>query len=110
MKRLIILLMFLLLPFSAAAAQTTTPDLVENLHKQGFELVSIERSWLQRLVFTFESEALKREIILNPSNGSIMRDYSEPKDDDDSDDEPWYHYLFSNSTGESADHDGEEDD
>ncbi len=110
MKRLIILLMFLLLPLSAAAAQTTTPDLVENLQKQGFELVSIERSWLRRLVFTFESEELKREIILNPSNGSIMRDYSEPKDDDDSDDDPWYLYLFSNSTGESADHDGEEDD
>ncbi|MEP3199999.1 MAG: hypothetical protein ABJO57_19135 [Lentilitoribacter sp.] len=82
-KILVIVLIFL---SSTAYAATHEEELITHLQSQGFKLVEREATWLGRISLEFESDTHEREIILNPNNGAILRDYKEPLDDNDEDD------------------------
>jgi hypothetical protein len=46
------------------------------LEAQGYDVVSVGRTWLGRVRILAESDALRREIVLNPTTGEVLRDYS----------------------------------
>ncbi|MCU4654839.1 PepSY domain-containing protein [Roseibacterium sp. SDUM158016] len=75
-----------------------TRSVIRQLEAQGFTIVSARRTLLGRVRVIARRGDLMREIVLDPRNGSILRDYSEdssgdpsigpsPGDDDDGDDD-----------------------
>lgn len=53
------------------------------MESQGFTLIERETTWLGRVSLEFISQTHEREIILNPINGAVLRDYKEPIDEDE---------------------------
>jgi len=94
---------FIFLIFFAAAtaglAQSTEEQVIQNLRETGFTLVERKTSWLGRVILEFESETLEREIILNPVNGEIVRDYSESIHETP-ENENWWKHLISPFRGD----------
>lgn len=48
------------------------------LRKQGFTKISVGRSWFGRTLIHAQSKTERREIVLNPHTGEILRDYTRP--------------------------------
>ncbi|SHG92228.1 hypothetical protein [Marivita hallyeonensis] len=77
-----------LLP-STAFAQTAQDQVIDQLQRQGYNRFTLGRTLLGRTRIVATGPSGRREIILNPSTGAILRDYvdrSARGDDDDSDD------------------------
>lgn len=51
---------------------------VEQLHAQGFEVASSGRTFLGRVRIVAYRNELRREIVINPATGEVLRDYSRP--------------------------------
>ncbi|MEL6620140.1 MAG: PepSY domain-containing protein [Pseudomonadota bacterium] len=64
-------------------AQTATDQVVMRLQDLGYTRISIGRTLLGRVRIVASGPPGKREIILNPSTGAILRDYLDLDDDDD---------------------------
>lgn len=77
MKRLIFLAFSLMLAASPAFADGLESDLVAQLRRQGFYQVEVSRTLLGRIRLVAQSDTRWREVIVNPSTGEILRDYSE---------------------------------
>lgn len=85
----------------AVAAQSIQDSVIAQLREQGFDEFSVSRTLLGRIHIIAISETLRREIVINPSTGEILRDYwvelnggaarapiiANPGDDDDDDDD-----------------------
>lgn len=85
----------------AAFAKDFVDDVVDQLEKQGFTGISIQRTLLGRIRITGRRPGGQREIILNPKTGEILRDLwqdsngqsgassliEKDRDDDDEDDD-----------------------
>ena len=87
-----------------AAAQDIRGEIEAALVAQGYEIVQVGRTWLGRLRVVAQNDEIRREIVVNPTTGEVLRDYSvslatlrEPlfsdddhddDDDDDDDDRP----------------------
>jgi hypothetical protein len=73
--------MFLALGVSAALsgqmayAQSFTDSVVDQLRRQGFSSISVGRTLLGRTRIVAEGNGGRREIILNPRTGEILRDF-----------------------------------
>ena len=78
---------------NVAQAQSTEGDVIRNLETGGYELVDRRKSWLGRIILDFRSDRFEREIILNPVNGEILRDYSEPIHVGPEEENWWNHLL-----------------
>ena len=61
----------------AAHAQSFQDSVVEQLRSQGFSQINVSRTWLGRAQIEATSATQRREIILNPRTGEILRDFSE---------------------------------
>lgn len=130
--------------FVAALPATAQTDglrdrIVQELIEDGYREITVNRTFLRRLRFVGENERSRREIIVNPVTGVILRDYIRyfrlnddaaggvvgAKDDDDDDDYDEYddddEYDNSGSgssnsgsgssnSGSGSDDDDEEDD
>jgi hypothetical protein len=64
-----------------ALAAPAQADAIEDqvtlaLEEQGYEILSVDRTWLGRLRIIAESDDLRREIVMNPTTGEVLRDYS----------------------------------
>ena len=59
---------------SAAMAQSYADDVVQQLSGQGYAEISVETTFLGRVRILAYSEGGRREIILNPRTGEILRD------------------------------------
>ena len=64
-----------LLAAAPAFAQSFEDALVAQLRAQGFRQISVSRTLLRRVRIEAESPTQRREIILNPRTGEILRDY-----------------------------------
>lgn len=64
----------LLLTGSAAFAASFADDVVSQLAAQGFYNITVETTWLGRVRIVADRGDGKREIILNPRTGEILRD------------------------------------
>jgi hypothetical protein len=84
-----------MLALSAALACAITPawgsDLVTSvtrqLLKQGYSDITTSQTWLGRTRIIAIGEDSRREIIVNPRTGEILRDFWQDIDDDDDDDD-----------------------
>lgn len=77
--------------------------LIASLRAQGFEDIETERTWLGRLRIEAENDAFKREIVIDPRTGEILRDFWLNQNEDDEDDEDaggWLRNLFDPRDGE----------
>lgn len=78
MKRLLLMgAMLALLPWaagSAAQAQTPGERVVAALEKAGYRIETQERTFLGRLRIVAVRGALKREVVVNPGTGEVLRD------------------------------------
>ena len=59
---------------TAAAAQSFTDSIVAQLRQQGFTRIKVERTLLGRTRIEARGKGGRREIILNPRTGEILRD------------------------------------
>ncbi len=66
-----------------AGAQTATDRIVAQLRGQGFEDIAVTTTLLGRVQIIAREDDTRREIILNPATGAILRDYWTDIDDDD---------------------------
>lgn len=72
-------LVILVLTFSAvlpAGAVTIEERIAAELMSQGYEILESNRTWLGRLRIVAENDEIRREIVINPGTGEILRDYS----------------------------------
>lgn len=71
-----------------AAAQNVEGRIVAELTRQGYSNISISRTLLGRVRILARRRGERREIVVNPLNGAILRDYTSrtaARDDDDDD-------------------------
>lgn len=61
------------LPVQADGWQDAVMDA---LVEQGYEIAMIHRTLLGRVRIIAESDAIRREIVINPHSGEVLRDYS----------------------------------
>jgi hypothetical protein len=66
-----------------ASAATVEERIAAELQAQGYEIVEANRTWLGRLRFVAETDHIRREIVVNPGTGEILRDYSERAESSD---------------------------
>ncbi|MAN97545.1 hypothetical protein [uncultured Roseovarius sp.] len=65
-----------------AGAQTAADRIVAQLRGQGFEDIAVTTTLLGRVQIIAREDDTRREIILNPATGAILRDYWTDIDDD----------------------------
>lgn len=73
-----------------ALAQTTSvvDQVIAQLKSQGYTKITMGRTFLGRTRIVAQNDEMRREIIINPATGEVLRDYWEVEDDDhDNDDE-----------------------
>ena len=61
--------------FGAAQAETMEADLVGQLRAQGYGAIQVTHTWLGRMRIDARIDGFRREIVLNPTTGEILRDY-----------------------------------
>ena len=74
----------LLIPSTAAlmlacqmlAAQTVEQSIADQLSAQGYQNISVTRTWLGRVRIEASADGVQREIVVNPRTGEILRDIS----------------------------------
>ena len=57
-------------------ADVISDRVVANLKAQGFVVIQMDRTWLGRIWILAESKDVRREIVINPVTGEILRDYA----------------------------------
>lgn len=85
MSRMILILFALALVFASAPAAVhagvAEDSIVEQLKDQGFKRMRITRTLLGRTRIVATSPEIRREIVVNPATGEILRDYSVRRSD-----------------------------
>jgi hypothetical protein len=61
---------------SAAAALTPAEQVIEALQAKGYVVIVQERTWLGRLRIVAVTKDMRREVVINPGTGEILRDFS----------------------------------
>ncbi len=75
-RLLIVLFLAAFLPGDAVAQTITVREFyVRELREDGYDSIRISRTFLGRLRFTGSQPGRRREIIVNPSNGAVLRDF-----------------------------------
>jgi hypothetical protein len=80
MRRRTFLMAMAALPLAGPAEAATLVDqIVAQLRQQGYRDIQVSRTWLGRSRITASSSSNRREIIVNPRTGEILRDYWEQR-------------------------------
>lgn len=76
---------------TAAPALAQTPSVVDQviaqLKSQGYTKITMGRTFLGRTRIVAQNDEMRREIIINPATGEVLRDYWEVEEDDHDDDD-----------------------
>ena len=114
--RLILILCLALSPIAADADERSVRDrIVRELREDGYNEIRLFRTILGRLRFVVEDGRSRREIIVSPTTGVILRDYvrffdRDDDDDDERDDEDDYDDDDYDDDDESDDDESDDDD
>ncbi len=122
--RLILILCLALSPLAADADERAVRDrIVRELREDGYSDIRLFRTFLGRLRFIGEDGRSRREIIVSPTTGVILRDYvrffdldddeddeRDDEEDDENDDYDDDDYDDGESDGESSDDDESDSD
>lgn len=65
-----------------AHAQSVQDDIIADLVADGYTQISVSRTLLGRLRFVAVGQDGTREVVVQPSNGAILRDHRDDDDDD----------------------------
>lgn len=93
MRKILFCLLLAIAPVGVAASETVRERVVQELRQDGFTNIRVYRTFLGRLRFVGENQRTRREIVVSPSTGVILRDYqrllriSEDDDRDEDDNE-----------------------
>lgn len=68
-----------------ARADALSDRIVAQLRRQGYDSVTVSRTLLGRMRILASGAGQRREIILNPRTGEILRDFWQDEDDDTAD-------------------------
>lgn len=99
-----------------AWSQNSADHIVAELQNQGYHTIRIYRTWLRRIRIVADGPNGVREIVYNPSNGMVLRDYvtspnqlakAKPKGNRDGDDDE---RDWENPRGNRPDHDDDDED
>ena len=60
---------------SPLAAQDIGSQITDQLRQQGYDSIHLSKTWLGRLRIEARGEDQRREIIVNPRTGEILRDF-----------------------------------
>ncbi|MCR9069538.1 MAG: hypothetical protein NXH79_11910 [Rhodobacteraceae bacterium] len=80
---LCLLVALLALPAMAQAQNGWAGRILEQLDDQGFDVIEMHETLLGRVRVLARGDETLREIVFDPRNGVILRDYSRRVDDDD---------------------------
>ena len=75
LKGLLFTLLLLAAQPALADAERVRDHVVRELREDGFSEIRISRTWLGRLRFLATDGQRRREIVVNPNTGVILRDY-----------------------------------
>ena len=75
MKHLILVLILAMTPATAQANDAMRDRIIRELRDDGYTDIRIFRTFLGRLRFIARDDDTRREIVLNPATGVILRDY-----------------------------------
>ena len=78
MRTLICAFAFVLTATAAFADVTTA--WVKQLRLDGYDEITVSRTWLGRVRIVAEKDEIEREIILHRATGEVLRDYSRAED------------------------------
>ena len=84
LKRLLIIVLLCAASPALADADRVRDYVVRELREDGFSEIRITRTWLGRLRFVARTANRRREIVVNPVTGVILRDYVRWLRDEDS--------------------------
>ncbi|MEM9429362.1 MAG: hypothetical protein AAGA32_07680 [Pseudomonadota bacterium] len=73
--RLVHLTVGLVLCAGVAASQTVVEQVTDQLQRQGFVIEDVERTWLGRIRVVARTSRYRRELVVVPTTGEILRDY-----------------------------------
>lgn len=78
--RALVISLSLILAAGQVSAQTKslTASIEKQLRQQGYSTIVVSTTWLGRTQIEATSPSQKREIVLNPRTGEILRDYWHP--------------------------------
>ncbi|MEM9196965.1 MAG: hypothetical protein AAGD12_03840 [Pseudomonadota bacterium] len=74
------LLIALLLLAAEPSRADATAAAITFLEEQGYEIVEVERTWLGRVQIEATRDGNRRELIINPRTGEVLRDLVQPGD------------------------------
>ncbi|NNJ67174.1 MAG: hypothetical protein HKP54_03980, partial [Boseongicola sp.] len=87
--------------------------IINELREDGFQEIRISRTLLGRTRFVATNETMRREIVVNPTSGVVLRDYIRFLRDRDDDDNGGFGQgspHSGNDEDEDEDHDDDHDD
>lgn len=90
MRKVLFCLLLAIAPAVVAASETVRERVVQELRQDGFADIRVYRTFLGRLRFVGENQNTRREIVVSPSTGVVLRDYQralENSEDDDRDED-----------------------
>ncbi len=74
-RRFISLLTVALMAAWPVFGQSLRETVIAQLAGQGFARITVSRTLLGRMRFVAENQLYRREIVINPSTGEVLRDY-----------------------------------
>lgn len=91
----------------AMAQQDHVAALIARLRDEGYTRIRAKRTWLGRVQIRARKDDIRREIVMNPVTGEILRDYWEEYEDDDA-----FEFFDRDDEfdGDEVEHDDDEDD
>lgn len=70
-----------------AQSASVVDQVIAQLKAQGYTQITMGRTFLGRTRIVAQNDEMRREIIINPATGEVLRDYWEVEDDDHDDDD-----------------------
>jgi hypothetical protein len=68
---------FFLATAGTAFASQSEDEVTRRLHREGFRITQRKRTWLGRIKIQAKNGKKLREIVLDPTSGEVLRDYTE---------------------------------
>jgi hypothetical protein len=79
MKRLILAAVCAIALGQPVLAQSIDERIAASLQAEGYQIVTMSRTWLGRIYVIAETDSVRREMVFNPATGEVLRDYAVTK-------------------------------
>jgi len=80
MTRIALILCLVVCAAGSARAESSRERLLAALEADGYDIQQVERTWLGRLRIVATKGDLRREVVINPGTGEVLRDIASSED------------------------------